>query len=92
MRKLIRDDGKLRDCPANKAVLGYWGTLKEFHGYKKVICTVDWIEALDAVKFIFFLCCWIALFPILPFLQCYFDVHDAKKLVANEKQRMSGHE
>lgn len=80
MLELIYDkQGKLRDCPSNRLILGYWRSLWYFHGYVNVIQCTYFEEVVKAFKVIVSLILWVMLFPLLPFIHCHFRQKAAKR-------------
>lgn len=89
---LIRDDGEIRQCPANLARMGFFRSLVEFYGYKRAASIVDWGEVWESVLSILNLILFFVLFPVLPLLQCWSDVRRAKKEVAAEQAKHNDHD
>lgn len=86
MRYLIYRDGKLSNCAKNKAILGYWKSLYHFYSYKdcfKDLCSV-FSDIKDAINLVLQFIICVVLFPILPFIWCYYGVKHAKRLVSKE--------
>ena len=86
MDSLILDDGKIRNCPNNKAKMSYFEVYKNFHGYKKeikeILSFTDDIK--EAFSIIFNVLIYIILFPITPFLRAVFDKRRCDKMVEKE--------
>jgi len=89
-KDLIYDGDKIRNCPSNKAKLGYWRTLWNFEGY--------WIEikyflsfATEIAEALFLMLSVIGFFvffPIIPFIRAFFVWRSAvKKCKKQEKIR-----
>lgn len=88
MDDLIRDDGELRECPHNLSRLGYWKSYQYFFGYKVLIKEVLPIFArqiIPALLLVFQFLIFILLFPIAPFIRCFFEVRRAKHEVLKEE-------
>jgi hypothetical protein len=88
--KLSKDDlfrnkrGRITNCPKNKYILGYWGTLRTFHN--RWFNNNDSSNLEDVLRavcdgFILFVqtTIFILAIPVLPFLRAYFDYKNAKK-------------
>jgi len=91
--KLIYDDGELRNCPANKAQIGYWATVKHFNGYRVALNSHKryvleagkaLIEGLIHLPFVML---FTLLLPVLPLITGYRDWAKSKREVAKEKER-----
>lgn len=89
---LIKDNGKIRECPANKVKLGFWKSFFLFYGYKRLFESVEWKKLLQSIRLLFELFIFILVFPVLPFIQCYNDWVRAKKLIEQEKRIDKLHE
>lgn len=70
-KELLLDNGKIRRCPRNFAILGFWKTYWLFFGYKKALCEYDVKEIFDALWLIFNSIVYTILFPIIPFLHAF---------------------
>ena len=84
---LIKDGDKIRKCPNNVVKMGYWKSLLEFYSYKKVLRNFMLTELIESFQLIFTFIIWIILFPLLPFIHCYFDLKRYKKEVKQEQKR-----
>jgi len=84
----IKDEGKIRNCPANKAKMSYFQVYKSFHGYKKevreIVSFSDDIK--DALSMIFNVLVYIVLFPITPYIRAFFDKRRCDEMVKKEKE------
>ena len=83
--ELIRDEGKIRRCPANIEKMGSWLSLREFHGYRDVLKKMPFYIVVQAAHDLVYFVSWALLFPVLPFLQCWASWQSAKKEVKNER-------
>jgi hypothetical protein len=88
---LIKDNGKIRNCPNNKAKMSYWQILREFHGYRGYWAQiVDSLQEVgEAVMLVLSFIMWIITFPILPLLGTFFDQRRAIKEVEKENKENS---
>ena len=90
MEELIKDDGVIRKCPSNMAKMGYIKSYREFFGYKDSIKEYPFrdvlLQLLEALRDTFGAVVYLIIFPIVPFLRCYFTVKRAKKEVAKENK------
>jgi hypothetical protein len=93
MNKLVLDNNKIRNCPKNKRILGYWKTFYYFHSYKKIYSgmfskDLMWaiITILNSLLSLFLVT---ILSPILPFLRAFIDwrrsVIECKKYATQKK-------
>lgn len=93
---LITDDGEIRECPSNKAKMGYVRSFIKWYGYKRSLQAYDIEEIIDALIDMFSLLvsylAYTVLLPILPFLQCWYDVYSSKKEVTEEANHKRGKE
>lgn len=85
-KDLILDDGEIRRCSSNVVKMGYWRTLWEFFGYKKLLVSVA-PEALQVLKKAAELALFAVIMPVLPFTHCYGEWSRAKKEVAYYGER-----
>jgi len=87
MKNLIKDGGKIRNCPNNKAKMSYWQVLKEFHGFGVYAEKLagSFAEVGEAFMLVGAFMLWLVFFPVLPFVGAYFDRKDAVKMVEAEK-------
>jgi hypothetical protein len=70
---LFDDDYRIRNCPKNKKILGYWKTLYYFHSYKKIYSNISKEEIQEALFITLNLFLMTILSPILPLLTAFFD-------------------
>jgi len=78
-KDLIKDAGKIRNCPSNIVKMGYWRTLWEFHGYWKTLKHMTpyvWECVSEVIKITIAM----VLLPVLPFVQCYLKRKRALRL------------
>ncbi|MBO9483779.1 hypothetical protein [Salinisphaera sp. G21_0] len=87
MDNLIRDDGKIRQCPSNLAKLGYWKSYRLFFGYKEALSEFCFEELLEALVNVIAAFAYLLIFPVAPFLRCFFSVRRAKQEVKAEQER-----
>ena len=84
---LIKDGGKIRNCPNNKAKMSYWSVLKNFHGYKKyssdLMCEAE--EVGEALLLIGNFLMFVIIFPVSPLIGAFLDRRRAIKDVADFK-------
>ena len=89
---LIYDDGELRNCPANKAKIGYWKTCNYFHSYRDVIRTYarlskDNLWAMrEGMHGLISLVVSTILLPITPPIRAYIDYRRSVKEVKKESE------
>ncbi len=83
------DEGEIRECPSNKVKLGYWKSFRLFYSYKRSFSNVDFYRLVEALASILIAVVYLPLLPVLPFIQCWFDLKSAKAQVkANQGRKV----
>lgn len=84
---LLRDKGKIRDCASNRIEMGYWRSLWEFHSYKEILVLMFYMPTfLSGVVAIVSWVISFILIPLAPFIQCHFDMKNAKRHIEYQRE------
>ena len=87
-KELIYDNGKLRNCTHNDAIMTIWQLVKQDHYWLGTLIQSKshwrgWNTPISAfVQWAFVL----PLFPILPFVRAWDSRHRARRAVANQEK------
>jgi hypothetical protein len=71
MAELIRDNGKVRNCPSNHLKMSLISIAWNFHSYKKIVKAFPIADVKDALIILLQLPLYVLLFPVLPIIYAW---------------------
>ncbi len=85
VKELLYDEGRIKDCPRNRVIMGYWWSFKrkdKLSLYKMFL--MSWLGCLQDVLGFILGIILLPVFPFIPFINVYLRYRKDVKLCKKE--------